>query len=56
MSRNSSLETGAISEVYVTAMGFEPQPPSLHLTNQPFSQTGQVFVYELSGISLSVPL
>ena len=24
MSRNSLLETGAISEVYVTATGFEP--------------------------------
>ena len=43
MLRNSLLETGAISEVYVTAMGLKPT------TIESLSQIGWVFVYKPSG-------
>ena len=42
MSRNSLLETGTISEIYMTATGFEPTTTQLVEHTKPFSKTSQM--------------
>ena len=52
MSRNSLLETGAMSDVLVTTTRFEPTTSyflNQHSTSWPVWLNGWVFVYELSG-------